>query len=247
MQRRIVLLVLAMIAIVVCFGAVAAPAFAKTNVIEQGKLVTKNGHTLMQYDVGLPRGFQAAQFTPQADGTCKAEYFATKAEFFASVGYHDLKTEDTQTSAAAGALSDPSSLLQPASYSKSYSHLVTRVIGAKYLNQYMRLDSFLNWSWNGMYVSNPSYPKPNSVPSPPWETVGDPPYTQGIQTVPGVGYMLDTNGYYMTTDDAYFADIDAVIIGHKEGWATSNSTWFVHPDISAYYTFQAWFDPVPAY
>lgn len=238
MQKRTMLFVVAMIAVLICFAGTAGSAFAQTTTIREATLVKgPNGQTEVQFDGTLPKGVQAGQFTLQPDGTVKAQYFATKAEFNAALGYPNETAQSTQSSAVAGSLLGVPSLVQPASSGMNSKYLVSRYIynGVPYT----RLDTQLWWDYNGSTITAEGGSSVSTSTSP-WVKNGN--WMDYGQAYGYGGYEQIGNQRFLKNGTTYTANLRNQIQAYGNGSYGDSGTIGSMDSHLTGYTYQVWWD-----
>jgi hypothetical protein len=170
-----------------------ASAFGQTAPVQDlGLVKTPNGITLQCYQVATPAGYCAGLITLQPDGSVKAQYFTTVAEYDAAVcsmssvmDYQETITTERSWGAETSSTGGMSVLgSRPVTYTARLYQGGT---------SYNMLSSRLTWSYNGSAVTSATYWASSGWTSP-WSNYGS--CSVSLGSVPAASVLLDCTQFY---------------------------------------------------
>jgi len=209
-------------------------AFGQTAPVQDlGLVEAPNGITLHCYQVSTPSGYCAGLITPRPDGSVKARYFKTVAEYDAAVssmssvvgGSETTTTEDSWGADTSG--TGGMSILS----SRSVTYTARLYQGG---TSYNMLSSRLTWSYNGSTVTSATYWASSGWTSP-WSNYGS--CSVSLGPVPAASVLLDCTQYYraLIGGTTYYNCLRNKVRGYGSGsYYTGDSTFAVDYRLSGW-------------
>lgn len=230
MKRRIALLGLLVVGILVLVAGVSAPVMAQLDTVKDLGLVTMaNGRTLHCYEVSPPSDTCTGLITQQPDGTVRAQYFKTVAEYdaaVASLGYREESTATTQSG------SDVGTGGRAATLSQRSKTLTARLYQGG--TSYNMLSSRLTWQYNGSSATYATWWASAGWTSP-WTHYGSSDNSLGPYPASSVLHTCTQFYTWPIVGDDYVNVIQNKIRGYGSGsYSISGSTYGVDSRLSGW-------------